>query len=282
MATNTYGKQPDPTKEVDPYTQALTGSQAANVFAGLPSGVGKGTPGTPSYTPQSTVDKNNETDQSSPSNLIGTGLVKSLGDLPPIPDDSVKDTPEAASKSDVDAQQSAYDLQAVNHAISPKTIKGPKLPTEQQDVDAALAPDEAALAAMPDEYKAAYAQLAPYIGEGNTPGAQALASAENASQGPIEKSLANQSKYLKESAKTIPTQGIIQALLGQSKYAIEYNGAQPANRADWNDSMDAIYAYLSGTPATGSGLPGLSSAAGVVPANSTPSIAGDTAGGGNG
>lgn len=187
--------------------------------------------------------------------VVGANIVRSLGDQPAVPDDSTLDTPEQAPAAEQNAQQSAANLKAVNHAISPGTAKAPQVPTEQQNVNAALEPDQKAFDALPNEYKSVLGQLAPYINSGTTPGAQGVAAETNATEAPIEKALAGLGKANKEFAKTIPNSGIVQALLGQSKYQIEYNNAQPGNESDWDSSMKDIYAYLSGTNASSDGLP---------------------------
>lgn len=220
-----------------------------------------------------------------PSPLVGTGLVTSgASDQPPVSDDSTADTPEARP-GDQKKQQSAADLQQINHTLSPKTAAAPKLPTEQQNVNAALAPDQAILAGLPDEYKSALASLAPYINSGQDTGNAALDAADKqvgdiaSNTGPIDKALGGLAKAGKEFEGTVPYQGIIQALLGQSKYDITYNNAQPGNKADWNSTMNDIYEYLSGANASSDGLPTPTSAAATAPGS--PSTNTGTAGGGN-
>lgn len=234
-------------------------------------------------TPASTAYENAVTAPGKGSPLVGTTAVKDIDANAPVPDDSTENTPEARP-ADQAKQHAAANLQNINHAIDPSATPKTKLPTEQQNVDAALAPDQQLLSGLSAEYKSALASLAPYINSGQDTGNAALNAADkevadvtNQSEGPVEKALGGLAKAGKEYEGTVPYQGIIQALLGQSKYDITYNNAQPGNKADWNTTMDDIYAYLSGSNQSTNGLPPPATAA----STGTPSTASDSAGGGN-
>lgn len=203
----------------------------------------------------------------------------------PTPSDSVANTPEASTPAQIAVEQQGNRDLAMADTLNPKAPK-PKLPTEQQNVNAALAPDQAVLSALPAEYKSALASLAPYINSGQNTGDAALNAADkevadvtNQSEGPVEKAIGGLAKAGTEFEKSVPYEGIIQALLGQSKYNITYNNAQPGNKADWNSTMNDIYSYLSGANASSNGLPTPAAAAATAPG--TPSNTSSSAGGGN-
>lgn len=273
--------------ENNPYQLAM-GNKVQQGMAGKGGGVSQELPSrVPAQLAPAGVAYQNSLAGSStpnPSPLIGTAAVKDIDADAPVADDSTEDTPEARP-ADQKKQQGAANLQNLNHTLDPSATKATKLPTEQQDVNAALAPDQAVLAGLPDEYKSALASLAPYINSGQDTGNAALNAADaevanvtNDSEGGVEKALGGLAKAGKEYESTVPYSGIVQALLGQSKYNITYNNAQPGNHADWNDTMNDIYAYLSGTNASADGLPTPTAAAATAPA---PASTNDSAGGGN-
>jgi hypothetical protein len=205
---------------------------------------------------------------------------------------SVADTPEAATRQETNDQENAQKeaalsgvLNPYNKKSNPKGSKGAQLPTEQQDVNQALAPDQALLDQLPDIYKQAIAAIQPYISGGVDTGNAALNQADQAvaneigtSDNKVMAALKGLSKAGTEFEGTVPYSGIIQALLGYGKYEETYAGAQPQGQANWTESMDEIYKYLSGTNASTDGLPGPTSAA----ADATQGItSGSNAGGGN-
>jgi hypothetical protein len=280
------------TSDPTPYTQALAGKAAANIFAGLPADA-QGEE-TPASAHQTALASSSSASSGPPSGspLIGANLARDLGTQPPIPDDSTKDTPEAATAKQQQTQQQDADVQQINNKINPKEAAAPKLPTEQQDVDAALAPDQAALNALPDEYKSAIAAIQPYISGGQNTGNSALNAADAAvskqigtSDNKVEAALAGLGKAGKEFEGTVPYQGIVQAMLGFNKYEESYGGAQPMGQSSWSTGMDEIYRYLSGENASTDGLPAVGTAAAattVNPATNPATSDSDTAGGGNG
>lgn len=269
----------------DLYQGALSGaSDIGSSLSGLNSSLwnhlfGASTPDSSSSTPRTP-----STPGGSP--LVGSGLVKTLGDIPSTADDSVASTPEAASAADSKAQKQAQALKAVNHAISPSTAKAPKAPTAQQDVNAAMAPDQAILAGLPAEYQSTMAELAPYLNTGSS--GNAALDAANAtvdqvagnSDNAVLSALKQLPKDSKEYAKSVTTQPIIQALLGFGKYEETYAGAQPSGQSNWSAQMDDIYKYLSGSNASSDGLGSPQSAA--AGANNSQVAASTDAGGGNG
>jgi hypothetical protein len=205
-----------------------------------------------------------------------------------VPGDSVKGTPEALSSKALEAQKVK---QATANQADILHGKTPPAPTAQQDVNAALAPDQAILNQLPDEYKSTMAQLAPYINSGQDTGNAALNAADanvakvvGTTDDKVEAGLSQLGKDSKEYAKSVTTQPIIQALLGFGKYEETEGGAQPTGQSEWSTQMDEIYKYLSGNSASSDGLGSPQSAAAATTANENANAAAATSnlsGGGN-
>lgn len=277
-------------QENNPYSQALQGGAAANVFAGqAPDAKGPYTPaelgpGSIKYQQDVANAKSSTETPDGSKGLIGAGLARLSGSNALDPDDSVKDTPEAASPTDAAKQQGKANAVQLNDAL---TGKKASVPTAQQNINAALAPDQAILDSLPAEYKSTMAQLAPYINSGQNTGDPALNAADAAvakiagdTNDPVEAALKQLPKDSKEYAKSVETQPIIQALLGFGKYEETYAGAQPTGQSAWSDQMSEIYKYLSGSNASTDGLGSPTSAAATAGSSN---VATDTgAGGGNG
>jgi len=205
---------------------------------------------------------------------------------------SVANTPDAATRQETNDQENAQREAALAGVLNPynKTSnktgsKGAQPPTEQQDVNQALAPDQALLDQLPDVYKQAIASIQPYISGGTDTGNAALNSADEAvaneigtSDSKVMAALKGLSKAGTEFEGTVPYSGIIQALLGFGKYEETYEGAQPQGQASWTISMDEIYKYLSGSSASTDGLGSPTVAATQASQNQT---TGDGSGGGN-
>lgn len=233
-------------------------------------------------------------DDSEPTMKAGEGLYN-----PPVsPEESVENTPEA----DPNHPASYYDAQdnlrtysnMLNEALTGKQ-QVTKVPTAQQNVNAALAPDEKQLAALPSDYGTAMASITPYL-NGTSTGIPALDAADSAvsstieSQTPgIEKALGGLSTAGKEYGNSVLYQAPLASAISNIKYQQEIGELSVAHD-DWPSTMTSIYDYLTatGTAATGagsgassSGLPSPASAADQ--ADSAQAQAADTlAGGGNG
>jgi hypothetical protein len=234
----------------------------------------------------------NPNTSSSSSDPSGKGVVGQAQDFfndTPTAADSVADTPEQESTQNSDKQRTADVNAALAQSLDPQKNKGPKASTPQQDVDAALAPDQAVLASLAPEFKSTMAQLAPYIGSGVDTG-NALLNAADANVASVVGSTDNTvlaglqqlPKAGAEYAKSVTTQPIIQALLGFGKYEETYAGAQPTGQSNWSAQMDEIYKYLSGSSASTDGLGSPQAAANATPSTAQSVASSSDAGGGNG
>jgi hypothetical protein len=294
MATNDNQSfvQQDPL--INASKQALSGAETAGQdIENYPGELGKSVTGLGSdfwntfVSPKTPAATSSSSSSGTPSS--GGGLAAQESALEgnyPVAASSVANTPEAATKEQTQAEQNAQQEAAFSKTVNSKS-KGAQPPTEQQDINQALAPDEAELDQIPDQYKSIIAQLQPYISSGQQTGNTALdqadanvASVVGNTDDKVVAALQGAGKGVKESAGTVPYASIVQALLGFGKYEETYAGAQPQGQADWSQSMDDIYKYLSGSSASTNGLPSPTQAAATV--GSTPATSGDTAGGGNG
>lgn len=270
------------TSENNPYQQALQGNYFDKRFAGVtakqPAENATSDPNAPGYVdPASTDPSTNFGIAAQAAALEGTNY--------PTVAQSVAGTPEAQTKQQSNQEEAAQQEAAFSKTVNSKS-KGATTPSAQQDINAALAPDQAILAGLPAEYKSTMAQLAPYIGSGNDTGNAALnaadenvASVVGSTDNAVLAGLQQLPKDSKEYAKSVSTQPIIQALLGFGKYEETYAGAQPTGQSNWSQQMDEIYKYLSGSNASNDGLGSPTSAASG--ANSSQIASSSGAGGGN-
>jgi hypothetical protein len=277
------GTDPTQVSENNPYQQALAGQVADQTFAGIDPNDPRGS------NPSVQAPNDKSTTINNPSVPAGSGIVaqeKALTGDYPIPAQSVADTPEAATKQQTNQQETGQQEAAFAKVLNPKS-KGAQPPTEQQDIDQALAPDISELDQLPAQYKSIISQVAPYINGGQNTGNAALNQADAAvaaevgtSDNKVMAALKGVGQGVKESEGTVPYAAIIQALLGYGKYEETYAGAQPQDQQNWTQSMDEIYKYLSGANASTDGLGSPQSAA-QAEATTQGATASDTAGGGN-
>lgn len=277
-------------QENNPYQQALQGGAAANVFAGTPNPSMGLSQKVPSQVPAG--DLSGPRDSSSAATGVEQKMLESEA-AANNPSSSVADTPEAMTPAQTQADQAtalktleSHQKAANANITSNGKTPSPSQPTAQQNINAALAPDQAILDSLPAEYKSTMSQLAPYLNSGQDTGNTALNAADAAvakvagnTNDPVEAALKQLPKDSKEYAQSVSTQPLIQALLGFGKYEETYAGAQPTGQSNWSSQMDEIYKYLSGSNASTNGLPTPTSAAATAGSSNVATSTG--AGGGN-
>lgn len=279
-----------PISENNPYQQALQGGASADKFAGVQA------PGPAAKVPSPVPSDSLSGPRSSSSAAQGVeqqALTQEASQNTAAA--SVANTPEAMSPSQVASQNAAalktleaHPKKANANITSNGKTASPARASEEQDVQAALAPDQAILDALPAQYQSTMAALAPYINSGQSTGDAALNAADKAvsdtvgsTNNAVLAGLTSLGKDSREYAKSVPYSGIIQAELGFQKNEETYQGALP-NETDWSSKMDEIYKYLTATnPNSTTGLPPPSTAAAAASSGAV-AEANDAAGGGNG
>lgn len=256
-----------------------------------------GTAGTPSgpATKSDTPTPDAPTKQSP--NKAGAGFFN-----PPVsPEESVENTPEADpnhSSAEYHAIDTLRDLSGLYTQALTGKPQVTKTPSAQQNVNAALAPDQKALAALPSEYGQTMATISQYLtGSGaQSTGVPALDAADAQvnqtieGQTPaLEKALGGLASAGKEYGQSVLYQAPLASAISNIKYQQEI-GELSVTHDDWPSTMTSIYDYLTGqgTAATGagsgataSGLPSPASAANQADAAQA-QTADTLAGGGNG
>lgn len=281
-------------KAANPYEQALGGDNP-DPFAnppmeqGTPAATTEALPAATAPTPKNTVAAPKSAGKTPAGKNNGPDLSTNPDFTEPDPEATTANTPEAGPNAPTPNVVKSGSLQAMQdlNPFNFKPLYKPKLPTTAQDIHAAMKPDESFLASLPGEYKGAMDQISQYLGGTNTgvPSLDAADAAVNkdiaSTNQPVEKALGGLSSAAKEYEGTVPYSSILQSALGFQKYQQSYGLAQP-NMSEWSQSMQGIYAYLSGhgTAATGAGgsLPSPTVAAATANPNATIPTASSTGG----